>query len=287
MLIVKNILKTVLYFILMSVILQGIVHAKAEDKISLFVSIAPQAYFAQRIGGEKVIVNVLVPQGKSPATYAPKPEQMVKLAKAELFFSIGVPFESSLIPKIRRFSNNLKVIDTKKGIKLRKFANGGTDPHIWMSPKLVAKQAQTMCNALSIHHPRSKLFFKENLDSFLKDLHHLDENIKKTLAPVRGETILVFHPVFGYFSDAYNLKQMAVEKSGNTPKGKNLVAFIKQARQNSVHVIFVQPQFDTRSADKIASAINGVVIPLDPLAKDYIANLQEMALKIRNAFKKK
>ena len=73
---------------------------------------------------------------------------------------------------------------------------------------------------------------------------------------------------------------------GKAPKGKDLSLFIKKARENNVHVIFVQPQFDRSAARKIASAINGVVISLDPLSKDYITNMTEIAVKIRNALGK-
>ena len=94
----------------------------------------------------------------------------------------------------------------------------------------------------------------------------------------------MFHPVFGYFADAYGLKQISVERGGKAPRGKELVAFIREAGEKGVHVIFVQPQFDKSVAMKIASSINGAVVPLDPLAYDYIENLSEMALIIKGSF---
>jgi zinc transport system substrate-binding protein len=101
---------------------------------------------------------------------------------------------------------------------------------------------------------------------------------------VAGENIFVFHPVFGYFANQYGLVQMAVEVEGKAPKGRALAEFINQARAAKARVIFVQPQFDTRTADKIAAAISGVVIALDPLARDYINNLTVMAQTIKEAF---
>jgi len=306
------------------------VFGAAPGKIEVFVSIAPQAYFVQRIGGDRVGVSVLVPPGKSPATYAPASSQMVKLSRALLLFTIGVPFEEALIPKIRAMAPGLSIVDTSQGISLRQLdggkeildqthghgkkalsvANGGggelehsgqgveendphdhgvkgNDPHIWMSPLLVKKQAQTICDALIALAPEDEELFRNNLHLFQRDLDLLDQQIASVLQPLRGDTIFVFHPVFGYFADAYGLRQLAVERGGKTPKGRDLVSFIQLAKKNSVRVIFVQPQFDQRVALKIASAIHGVVVPLDPLAKDYIENLSRMALTIQEALVKK
>lgn len=259
--------------------------AGAEEPISVFVSIQPQAYVVERIGQERVDVSVLVPPGKSPATYAPRPSQMAKLSRATLFFSIGVPFEQALMPKIKGASKGLTLVDTIQGIPLRRFADGGGDPHVWMNPLLVKQQAINVCNALSEKVPGSREYFRVNLETFLADLDRLDRTIAKALAPLAGETIFVFHPVFGYFADRYGLTQMAVEVGGKAPKGRALAGFIKKAKAARIRVIFVQPQFDTRTAHKIAAAINGAVVPLDPLAKDYISNLTAMARKIRQAFK--
>lgn len=260
------------------------VQAMTPEPMTVFVSIEPQAYFVERIAGDRVAVEVLVPPGKSPALYSPNPSQMAKLAGAGLFFTIGVPFERSFMPKIKGAIKGLTIVDTTQGIALRQFAGGGTDPHVWMNPVLVKKQAENMCNALCRVLPESSDDFRTNLQRFQADLDLLDQSIATALGPVAGETIFVFHPVFGYFADQYGLTQMAVEVEGKAPKGKALADFIKQARAAKARVIFVQPQFDTRTADKIATAVNGVVIALDPLARDYINNLMAMAQTIKKAF---
>jgi zinc transport system substrate-binding protein len=153
-----------------------------------------------------------------------------------------------------------------------------------MSPVLVKQQAQNICNALCQKLPESADYFKANLELFKADLDQLDQTIAKALGPVKGENIFVFHPVFGYFADRYGLTQMAVEVEGKAPKGRALTDFIKQARLARARVIFVQPQFDTRTAEKIARAVNGAVIALDPLSEDYINNLTAMAQTIKEAF---
>ncbi len=73
--------------------------------------IDPVAYLAERIGGPLVDTSVLVGSGQDPHTYEPTPGQMSRLADARLYFSIGLPFEDSLLPRIRELSRNLTIVD--------------------------------------------------------------------------------------------------------------------------------------------------------------------------------
>ncbi|MFH1156147.1 MAG: zinc ABC transporter substrate-binding protein [Pseudomonadota bacterium] len=270
----------VLTLILVSAVLTPVL---AAEKLSVFVSIEPQAYLVERIGQDKVVVSVLVPPGKSPETYSPKPGQMKDLARAQILFTIGVEFEQALVPRISGVNEGITLVDTTQGITPRTFPDGGRDPHIWMSPRLAAIQSETMCNALGHARPEYRSFFQANLEVLKQDLVRLDQTLATAFEPIRGQALMVFHPVFGYLADDYGLVQMAVEKEGKAPKGKDLVRFIQQAQEKRARVIFVQPQFDTNTAQKVASAIGGVVIPLDPLARNYIQNLESIAVTIRNA----
>ena len=74
-----------------------------------------------------------------------------------------------------------------------------------------------------------------------------------------------------------------MEIEGKEPTARQLTALIARARKDGVRVIFVEPQFSARSAEAVAQAIGGAVVPMDPLARDYLANLSDMAEKIRKA----
>ena len=80
------------------------------EPISVFVSIGPQKYFVERIGGEQVRVEVMVKPGESPATFNPKPKKMSRLGNAKLYFPIGVPFEKIWISRIQAIQPNLKIV---------------------------------------------------------------------------------------------------------------------------------------------------------------------------------
>lgn len=286
-------------------------------KLKAFVSILPQKYFLESIGGDLVDVNVLVGPGRSPATYEPTPRQMAELSKAKVFFRIGVPFENSLIPKIKSLFKNVTMVDTRKGITLRQMdsdhpderheadehhGKGGTgdhpaqrtdtdhhheagapDPHLWLDPVLVKVQAKTICDALIKLDPKNAGLYKKNLKSFEDDLDRVHAKIGKALAPVKGKKLFVFHPAYGYLADRYGLEQVAVETGGKEPSARQLASLIDRAKKSGAKVIFMQPQFDKRTAETIAKSIGGAVVSLDPLGADYIRNLEEMASRIESA----
>ena len=267
----------------------------AKSPLNVHVSILPQKYFVERIGQDLVRVDVLVNPGKSPATYSPSPDQIKKLTTSDVYFRIGVPFENSILHKLKSIARVL-LVDTRKDIPLRRMENHhhdgkdqnsqiGNDPHIWMSPVLVKTQAHTIFKTLSNIDPDNRDTYKKNYNLFIKDLDGLDQRLKTAFKNLKGENLFVFHPSFGYFTDAYDLKQIAVESMGKAPKGKALSNIIKSAKQQNARVIFAQPQFDRNTAQKIASAIGGVVIFIDPLAYDYIANMENIAQSISRALK--
>jgi zinc transport system substrate-binding protein len=262
----------------------------AAAKTPVFVSILPQKTFVERVGGEHVQVSVLVGPGQSPATYEPTPQQMAALSRAHVLFRIGVPFETSLLGKIARLNPDLRIIDTRRGVTLLPMEaddhdhdHGGMDPHIWLDPQRVKIQAQTIADALTEFDPAHAADFAANLAAFQAELDALDAELAAALAPLRGKKLMVFHPSYGYFAARYGLTQLAVEAAGKSPPPRQIARWIEAARENGVKVIFVQPQFDDRTARAIAEAIDGAVIPLDPLAADFAANLRRIAARIGQA----
>jgi zinc transport system substrate-binding protein len=268
------------------------IHGMEKEKasLSLFVSILPQAYFVERVGGSNVEVEVLVGPGQSPATFELTPQQMAKLTQADAYFRIGLPFEKQLVGKIQTALSDLRVVDTRQGIQLRTMENehhnNGSDPHIWLDPKLAKVQAATVCKELCLLDSTNATEYEENLKAFKADLDEVDAKITQALESLKGRKFYVFHPSYGYFGDAYGLTQVAVEIEGKEPGARQLAELIDQAKEDSVKVIFVQPQFSARSAEAVAEAIKGVVVPIDPLARDYLKNLEDIAEKIMRGLAK-
>ncbi len=263
-----------------------------RGRLSATVSIPPQAYFLERVGGDRVSIQVLVGPGQSPATYEPTGNQMALLAKADVYFRIGVPFEDALLAKIARGVPGLRVVDTRDGVALQPIrANSGSrrserageamDPHIWLDPKRAAIQARTLCRTLADLDVAGRSVYERNLAAFTTDLQRVDTAIARKLAPFKGQEMLVLHPAYGYFAAAYGLKQVPIEVEGKEPGTRQLRETVQAAREQGARAIFVQPEFAGPTANAVAREIGAEVIPLDPLARDYLTNLERIAAGIR------
>lgn len=279
---------------------------EASGRLSVFVSIPPQKFFVERIGGERVHVSVLVQPGASPATYEPKPSQMITLTKTQIFFGVGVPFERAWLKKLASANPEMRIVQTEQGIEKRvmqrffgeegkkghgkvgredsggEHPHGIRDPHVWLSPPLVMLQARHILTGLLRVDPDRAPVYADNYKKFIVELVDLDAEIRQIFFGMGGGTaFVVFHPAWGYFADAYGLTQIPIEIEGKTPKAAQLQHVIRLAKETGVKVIFVQPQFSTKSAQVIAHAIGGEVVFADPLAGDWANSLRHQAMRFK------
>ncbi len=260
--------------------------------MDISVSIPPQAFLVRKIGAEHVTIHTLLDKGQNPHTFEPSPRQLFRLSNSKILFTIGLPFEKRLLSMIGSSYRNLDIIATDQYIRKRRMEDdhSGThhedteDPHIWLSPPLLKIQAEAICRALIDADPANRTTYKRNLVSLFKRMDKLHLRLKKILSPYRGRTFYVFHPAFGYFADTYGITQKPVEFEGKKPSPKQLAEFIKEARADKIKTIFVQPQFDTKSAMAVAKPINGELVELDSMAEDIFQNLLDMADKIAGSF---
>ncbi len=273
-----------------------------NGRLPVVAGVPPLAYLAEQIGAERVKVDVLVQPGQDPHTFEPTPQQIVALGRAALFFKIDMPFETVLLEKVREGNQRLQIVDATRGIQKRPMdapccaeAGGGRhdreteqgepDPHVWLSPSLVKIQAENIAAALAQADPPHQPDYQRNLETLLGRLDGLHRRIQRMLAPYRGRSFYVFHPGFGYFADAYGLKQEAVEAGGHSPTPPQLRGLIERARAEGAKTIFVQPQYDPQSAQVVAEAIGGRVVVINGLAKDVLADIEDIAAKVAAALK--
>lgn len=251
----------------------------SSDALRVTVSILPQKYFVERVGGERVIVNVMVEPGASPATYEPKPEQLAALSAADVYFSIGVPFEKAWLARIGAANSEMLMVDSVAGIERMPMgaSQENLDPHVWLSPKLVQAQARNIYDALAQLDPAREDAYRANLDSFIADIDALDADIRERLAGVENRKFMVFHPSWGYFARDYGLEMMPIEVGGQEPGAAELAALVAEAREENVKVIFAQPEFSARDAETIADEIDGEVLLISPLAPDWLDNMRRVA----------
>ena len=278
-------------------------------QLRTFAGIPPVAYLVERVGGSRVRVDILVQAGQDPHLFEPTPHQVMALSKADLFFKIGMPFENRLIEHLTGRHQGPAVVDTTVGVAKRRMVGcgceaahdhdehhdaqhhegcaqpGEPDPHVWLSPRTLPTLAANIAEALCHADPAGAPQYRKNLAALTADLRTLDTRIRRVLTPFRGQSFYVFHPAFGYFGDAYGLKQESVEIEGKTPTPRQLRTLIHKARADGVKIIFLQPQFDPRSAEAVAHAIGGAAWPMNDLAKDVLNNLDDVATKVASSLK--
>jgi zinc transport system substrate-binding protein len=272
--------------------------SRASDLTTVAVSILPQREIVQRVAGDLVRVEVLVLPGHSPATYEPTPRQMARLAEADLWIRIGVPFEGSVLRNLAVVAPNLRIVDGTKDIPLVTMDGSSItaetdhaaghdhliDPHFWLDPLLVKVHAQTVAAALCGLMPATCDQFQTNLGRFHTELDSVHERISNILKPVAGRDLFVFHPAYGYFSRRYGLRQLAVESGGKQPTARRLAELTETVRASRTRDLFVQPQFAGSGVRAVADAMGVELVELDPLAPDYLANLETMAVRIAAAY---
>ncbi|MFH1852385.1 MAG: zinc ABC transporter substrate-binding protein [Candidatus Neomarinimicrobiota bacterium] len=261
-------------------------------------SIAPQAYFVKRIGGDKVTVDYLIPSGAAPATYAPTPRQVVKLARSAIYVKIGHPnfiFEPVHIEPVLAELPTITVISMWAGPEVNRpehgaeptavHSHGGdeTDPHIWISPNTVSSAVKVITARLMSLDPDNAGFYQRNSDIFLDEIVNLDQEIRTELSTVQSRKFLVYHPVWGHFAREYDLEQVEIEAQGKEPSPAQLIDIIDQAKTENIKVIFVQQGFSRRSAEIIARETGGQIVELNPLEYDWLNNLRKVAQIFKNS----
>ena len=268
--------------------------------MQVFVSIAPEKWLVDQLGGDQVETSVLLDRGQDPHSFQPVPSQITALFRARIYFTIGMEFERQISRKIEH--SLVQIVDCTRSIRrapITGYDSGShqagastsirhdhaLDPHVWLTPVNLEKMASFMAETMAAADPENAPLYQANLEQVKQRLTALHQEIKTILAPWKGATIFVFHPAFGYFTREYHLQQQAVEVEGKSPAPRQLYALIKQAKSDKVKVIFVQPQFDRKSAAMVAQAIGGRVVPLDPLAGNVVDNLRTMAAAIDAALK--
>ena len=264
--------------------------AQAADAVNVFVSILPQKYLVERIGNNRVRVEVMVRPGLNAETYEPLPRQMTALSEADVYFLIGVPFESIWIKKISAANPGLRIIDCCHELVPEDLRNGNHDvedtvrhaydAHVWTSPRNAMQIADIMLHALTDIDPAAREYYEKNHAALVQDLDNLDQFIKKQFASLGNRYLMVAHPSWGYFADVYGLTQIPLERHGTEIRPRELSGLVNLARSNNIHTVYVDKQSNSASARLLARETGADIVVLDPLAEDYINNLKNVAQAI-------
>lgn len=262
-----------------------------SEKPILTVTLEPLRYFTEAIAGDYYEIVSMVPKGSSPESYDPTPQQLVNLSKSQAYFRIGyIGFEQTWMKKLEANCPDMKVYDTSKGIDLIRdkghwhgdhFHEGGVEPHVWNSTQnalIIADNIyQALCELDSTHQED----YQKRLDVLKQTIRQTDANVR-TLLENADSTFLIYHPALSYFARDYGLKQVSIEEGGKEPSPAQLKALIETCRNENVHTIFVQQEFDQRNAQLIAHELGINIVSINPLSYDWVKEMIRIAEALKH-----
>ena len=258
------------------------------------VSILPQKYFVDQIAGNLLQVNVLVPPGSSPHNYSMLPSQMKDMEKSKVWLQIGLlTFEDALKDKLADINKDLMIVNCSEGIDPiagseceeeghdhKHSQHTVYDPHIWLAPAESKIIARNTLNALKAGFPQHANTFDSNYNQLIVRIDSISELIDKKLTPLKNRNILIFHPALAYYARQFRLKQIALEMDGKEPSPRHIKDIVDLAREQNIHIIFIQKEFDAENALQLSREIGGEVMIIDPLDYDWEKQLQDITEKI-------
>ena len=264
--------------------------ATVTQAASIFVSVPPLVPVLKALDADNQVES-LVTAGYSPATYSPTPRQLVALSNADIFVRSGLPYEAAWMNRIKAVNPSILIIDLREGVDLLEHhhheghdEHEDTDPHLWTDPILIANQLDKLAQALIKLTPDREQLIANNHLRYQQQLMTTDSQIKSLLAPYANNTFYVYHPAWSYFAKRYQLNQVSLERGGKDFGPHALEHVLEASRQNTHRVLFVQPQFDRRLAQRVADEIHGHVVSIDPLSETYPMNLLDAATALKKAF---
>lgn len=265
-----------------------------EGKTSVVVSVAPELFFVEAIGGDSVTVECLMPSGTDPETFEPGVTGIRNVASSDIYLSTGVlPFEEKLLSNI---DEKVAVYNVSKGIDLiygthshhsesSSDAEGLPDPHIWSSVENARIIADNVRDALTAARPSSAGYFRERHRSLTKKLDSLDRSFTKRLEPLEGQSFVVMHPSLSYFARDYKLNQLSISDDQKDSSIKGLKEAIDNAGGSGASVFFFPIEFDKGKAEAVSRSLDMSPVSINPMGKDWQKEMECVvnALEISNA----
>lgn len=252
----------------------------AAAPLRIVTTIQPLGLVASELGGERVVVSVLVPPGASPHTFEPQPSDVQSLVAARLIVEVGGGLDGWAHPLLAAASarpERLTLLDLP-GLDPLPAAPGAhvdsgprdaahrLDPHAWLDPIRVRDVlVPALAAKLTALDPSGRAVYQASRDRFVARLTALDAEIRATLAD-HGRSFLAFHGAWRYFAKRYDLAEVGVieEAPGEEPTPRELGALARRARDARVSAILIEPQLSPRIAQMLARDLGVALVTVDP-----------------------
>ncbi|MDA1189241.1 MAG: metal ABC transporter substrate-binding protein [Chloroflexi bacterium] len=234
--------------------------------LRIATTVSPITSIVENIGGTRIVVQGIVPEGINSHTFEPAPSVARILSNADLIVLNGLFLEE---PTRRMAEANLKsggVIlllgDTAITPGQWKFdfsfpqSQGNPNPHLWPDPILGLKYAELVRDELSRLDPDNADYYAANYEVFKARIEDFDRRIQSVIAtvPEPNRRLLTYHDSWAYFAERYGMEVIgAVQPSDFTePSARDVANLIDQVRDLGVPAIFGSEVFPSEVMEQIA-----------------------------------
>lgn len=270
------------------------------QQFSVVASFYPLSYLASTIGGGAVSVINITPAGAEPHDFEPSPREMLVIGEADLFLYNGGGFEP-WVTKWRSggFQYPARILDMMAALKGKgaEFieTGGEIDPHIWLDPLLMSKEAQIIRDAFVSLDPEHAAVYHENTERLVAALAELDASFSEGLATCEKDRIVVSHGAFSYLARAYgiNVTSIAGMSPDEDPSPRDLARILDVMRANGVEYVFFETTASPKLSETLAREVGGKTSVLNPLegltpsqvrsGEDYVSVMRSNLNNIRRA----
>jgi ABC-type Zn uptake system ZnuABC Zn-binding protein ZnuA len=217
---------------------------------------------AQNVAGSRITIEILLPVTVDPHEYQPKPQDITRLARAQVLIINGLGYESWLQKTLDSLGGQRQLIIASNGITPNPDPSGvhpQGDPHMWMNPLNAINYVIQIRDGLTLADPAGKDIYARNADAYIVELQGLDQWVKDQVnqLPVEKRLLVTNHDALGYFASAYDFKIVgAVFPSVTTeasPSAQQLAGLINTIRSSGARVIFLDIGENQNMAQQIAS----------------------------------
>jgi ABC-type Zn uptake system ZnuABC Zn-binding protein ZnuA len=240
----------------------------SDDGLLVATTVSPITSIAASVGGDRVRVEGIVPEGTNSHTYEPEPRVAELLSSADLILVNGLKLEDptlELAEANKREDARIVEIGTvvlPESDYIYDFSfpkeEGKPNPHLWTDPLYAIEYAAVIRDEFSKADPDNASYYADNYATFEASVNELADAVRadQQTVPAGNLKLLTYHDAYAYFAKNFGWTVIgAVQpKSFSDPAPSDVAGLIEQVKSQGVPTIFGSEVFPSAVLEEIGRA---------------------------------